>query len=117
VDIDLENPNSQSLLRKIVKLTLSYVPTSGKGVYRKFGFVVSSLSTGKPICLLNGDRFLNIEEIHSIDYEVSRHDRHYDNIDISQFLGVFDIEDKNREWQLYNAYYPYDLSKENLNLF
>lgn len=42
---------------------------------------------------------------------------YYDNIDISEFSGIFDIEDKNNVWQQYNSYFPYDLSKEHLDLF
>ena len=116
VDIDLEDANSQALLRKLVKLTLSF-SYSPSGGYRRFGFVVNSLSTNKPICLLNGDRFLDINEIYSLDFTINKDNIIYDNMDISEFFGVFDIKGKNNEWQKYNAYFPYDLSKEHLDLF
>jgi hypothetical protein len=115
IDIDLTSENSQELLRKVVKLSLSYTPLSGQKLYRRYGFLISSLSTGSPICLLNGDRFLKIEEIHSVDYPLRRHDIYYDTIDISHFFGAFDIDQANEDWQASNVYFPYDLSKENLD--
>lgn len=117
IDIDLNDANSQKLLRKVVKLTLSYMPPIGRGLYKKFGFVLSSLSTGNPICLLSGDRFLKMEEIYSIDYMTTDDDIIYDNIDITEFSGIFDIINANKKWQRYNKYYPYSLSNEDLELF
>jgi len=116
VDIDLANPDSNDLLRKVVKLSMSYVPPSGRGLYRRFGFGLIDQSTGNLICLLNGDRFLKEDEIYSIPYPVARHDIHYDVIDNSDFVGVFSIDKANTLWQLYNAFFPYDLSKELPNL-
>ena len=72
-----------------------------------------------PICLLNGDRFLKVKEIYSehIPDSFAGHQKFFDSIDISEFLGVFDIEAKNKEWQKYSAYYPYLLRIDNINLF
>jgi hypothetical protein len=119
IEVDLSKSNSQGLLRKLVILSMSYIPPSGRGYYSRLGLVLTKSDPDTPICILNGDRFLNSNQVYSIPYSTTRHDIYYDLVEIIGFEGKFSITKANTRWQEFNTYFPYDLSQEasELDLF